>query len=1018
MQNVYNVNDSSRYYLLKFSIPDSKKVLLIDCGNRVHLTDYERSPAPVPSTFIAKLRKHLNGKRLSGIKQVRADRILVLEFGDGLFYLVLEFFSAGNIILLDSDRKIMTLQRVVAERERNDRYAVNETYKMFDETLFKKDVFYQQKEYNTDLIRGWLQDHKNKVESASTGDSKNLKNKVFSIHKLIFLNNSHISSDLLQNCFFRSNISPSTICFDILDDDAKLSAVLKVLQDAEKEYATILSQASDYITGFIIMKKNPYFDNSSESNENMKYISDQFHPFKPIKAEKEDCQVIEIKGYNKTLDQFYSEVESNKHALGVEHQKQVAQKRLEQARQDRDKQIESLLGQRDANVKKGSAIIEHASFVDSCKEYILDKLRKRMDWSNIESFVKLEKHRGNIIAQLINLPLNLKDNKISLKLTDFDDTKVVNGGNDSGKESDSDSEELESDSDASLSSGSSESIPDLRKDQANSSKNIQKKSDKNDKTVSVWIDLSLSPYANSGLYFDNKKSAETKQLKVEEKTQLALRNAERKVSQDLKARLKDKSEGLKLFQPKLWFEKFFWFVSSEGYLCLAGRDSSQNEMIYYRHFNDNDCFVSSDIDDSLCVFVKNPVKESTVPPATLMQAGIFAISASHAWEKKITTSAWVLSGSDVSKRDFDGSIVSSGLFNFKARKNYLPPVQLVMGIGLYWLSDEDTTMRYREARIRWEEEHGVKIITHNKKQDLELLANDFKNRPFLEEKKDTPDPKLEPKRKEEQSSFNEDKDAQAEKSLRKEEESHTAVSMGEPQSIAESVENKLDSLKGKNTKNEHREQKPSRGKRSKQKKVAQKYGNQDEEERRLKLEALGVWKQIEGENKKNHSSNAETKQDNHQQHKHSLAQRRKMQEEKEVRKYLAQNHEDEDSSASNYLDALDSLVTRPRQQDNFVGVVPVFAPWPTLLKFKYKMKVQPGNDKKSKTFSECLRQFEKRKVDSTKTDEEEDWPPEHELLKQLNVQDYVGIFTTNKLKVALAGADKKATKLTSKKGKK
>ena len=27
-----------------------------------------------------------------------------------------------------------------------------------------------------------------------------------------------------------------------------------------------------------------------------------------------------------------------------------------------------------------------------------------------------------------------------------------------------------------------------------------------------------------------------------------------------------------------WFEKFHWFVSSDGYLVLAGRDAQQNEV--------------------------------------------------------------------------------------------------------------------------------------------------------------------------------------------------------------------------------------------------------------------------------------------------------------------------------------------------------------------------------------------------------------------------------------------------------
>jgi predicted ribosome quality control (RQC) complex YloA/Tae2 family protein len=31
-----------------------------------------------------------------------------------------------------------------------------------------------------------------------------------------------------------------------------------------------------------------------------------------------------------------------------------------------------------------------------------------------------------------------------------------------------------------------------------------------------------------------------------------------------------------------WFEKFLWFVTSEGYLVLAGRDAQQNEILVRR----------------------------------------------------------------------------------------------------------------------------------------------------------------------------------------------------------------------------------------------------------------------------------------------------------------------------------------------------------------------------------------------------------------------------------------------------
>jgi predicted ribosome quality control (RQC) complex YloA/Tae2 family protein len=31
-----------------------------------------------------------------------------------------------------------------------------------------------------------------------------------------------------------------------------------------------------------------------------------------------------------------------------------------------------------------------------------------------------------------------------------------------------------------------------------------------------------------------------------------------------------------------WFEKFLWFVSTEGYLVIAGRDAQQNELLVRR----------------------------------------------------------------------------------------------------------------------------------------------------------------------------------------------------------------------------------------------------------------------------------------------------------------------------------------------------------------------------------------------------------------------------------------------------
>jgi len=45
----------------------------------------------------------------------------------------------------------------------------------------------------------------------------------------------------------------------------------------------------------------------------------------------------------------------------------------------------------------------------------------------------------------------------------------------------------------------------------------------------------------------------------------------------------------------MWFEKFFWFISSENYLVIAGKDAQQNETIVKKYLKNGDVYVHADI---------------------------------------------------------------------------------------------------------------------------------------------------------------------------------------------------------------------------------------------------------------------------------------------------------------------------------------------------------------------------------------------------------------------------------------
>ncbi len=73
--------------------------------------------------------------------------------------------------------------------------------------------------------------------------------------------------------------------------------------------------------------------------------------------------------------------------------------------------------------------------------------------------------------------------------------------------------------------------------------------------------------ANARKYFVQKKQAATKEKKTRESGSLALKSAEKKTKQTLKemATISNINKARKVY----WFEKFFWFISSENFLVIG-----------------------------------------------------------------------------------------------------------------------------------------------------------------------------------------------------------------------------------------------------------------------------------------------------------------------------------------------------------------------------------------------------------------------------------------------------------------
>ena len=146
--NFYDMENKN--FLMKFSGENEKKFIYIKNGDAIYLTcnppDTRRK---FPTTFCSKIRSCLNNKRISEIKQIEFDRILILTFGIGEFqnHLIIELFAGGNIVLTDNEYKILTLIRW---------HDYNEENKVRVGHIYPFDVCGNQFDSNSNQLFSWI----------------------------------------------------------------------------------------------------------------------------------------------------------------------------------------------------------------------------------------------------------------------------------------------------------------------------------------------------------------------------------------------------------------------------------------------------------------------------------------------------------------------------------------------------------------------------------------------------------------------------------------------------------------------------------------------------------------------------------------------------------------------------------------------------------------------------------------------------------------------------------------------
>jgi len=130
---------------------------------------------------------------------------------------------------------------------------------------------------------------------------------------------------------------------------------------------------------------------------------------------------------------------------------------------------------------------------------------------------------------------------------------------------------------------------------------------------------------------------------------------------------------------RFWFERYRWFISSEGAIVLGGKDAKSNDLLVKKHLKPGDRYAHADMHGAPSVVVK---MQEGVTENTLYEACEFAVATSKAWNAKIGSAAgyWVLP-EQVSKTPQSGEYLAKGAFVIRGKRNYSGKLQIKLGIG-------------------------------------------------------------------------------------------------------------------------------------------------------------------------------------------------------------------------------------------------------------------------------------------------------------------------------------------------
>lgn len=568
--------------------------LVIEAGKRLHMTKHIRPSPTLPQAFPMLLRKYLMGGRIVSVEQHDFDRIVKIgiERAGVRSTLIVELFARGNVLIVDSENKIILPMNPVTLKDR--RLRSGEIYELPEAQLSPIEA---------------------KVSDLMDAFSKSTADIVRTIATRF-----NLGGVLAEEACARAGINKSRPAKEATVEDAeKLREALQDLfsplfrardaarTEGEPEGGAEIEDRPGAETGPLIPGLRPQHI-KQEINGKMETFD--VVPFDLNRYSEYEKEYFD--SFNTALDEFFGkkaleQVAEVKEAEKKEKTLGVFERRLMQQ--------EESLAKFEKEIEKNNALAEtvYANYqiIEELFSVLNGARAKGYSWDEIRSILKQAKK--TVPAAQIITNIDQKTGTVTVNL----DGKSIN------------------------------------------------------------LDIRKTVPQNAQEYYEKVK-------KFTKKKDGAIRAIEEtKKAMEKKAATKSAKAGRKLqaSRKKHWYDRFRWFVSSDGFLVVGGRDADTNEEIFKKYMEKRDIVFHTQTPGAPLTVVKTGGKE--VPDSTLQEVSQFAVSYSSLWKAgQFSGDCYWIKSEQVTKTPESGEYLKKGAFVIRGERNYFKDVPLGIAVGL------------------------------------------------------------------------------------------------------------------------------------------------------------------------------------------------------------------------------------------------------------------------------------------------------------------------------------------------